>query len=184
MTVIKLVLSFIGMISHFSLKQIDMKKIIKGTCQCESWTLTQTYDRGLSDHTGDSENNNSFWYFDITDCTNVDVLGSDSIHTYGRVGILGDKTYVMLWPVLNGISIPISPVEIPFWALHVVVVMKETLHFCSMTNYDITIGNDTNRDVHCDVIVSLSGDQARYFCVGMFHLSFRFMKYPYTKQFT
>ncbi len=25
--------------------------------------------------------------------------------------------------------------------------------FCSMTHYDITIGNDVARDVHCDIII-------------------------------
>ncbi len=28
-----------------------------------------------------------------------------------------------------------------------------TIHFCSMTHYDITITNDVTRDVHCDIIM-------------------------------
>ncbi len=28
-----------------------------------------------------------------------------------------------------------------------------TLRFCSMTHYDIPIGNDVARDVHCDIIM-------------------------------
>ncbi len=28
-----------------------------------------------------------------------------------------------------------------------------TLRFCSMTHYDITIGNEVARDVHCDIII-------------------------------
>ncbi len=39
----------------------------------------QAYDRGLSDHTGDSDNNNSFWHHsDITKGINIECLGGDS----------------------------------------------------------------------------------------------------------
>ncbi len=33
------------------------------------------------------------------------------------------------------------------------VITLWTLLFCSMTHYDITIGNDVTRDVHCDIIM-------------------------------
>ncbi len=33
------------------------------------------------------------------------------------------------------------------------VITLWTLPFCSMTHYDITIGNDVARDVHCDIIM-------------------------------
>ncbi len=32
-------------------------------------------------------------------------------------------------------------------------IKQWTLSFCCMTHYDITIGNDVNRDVHCDIIM-------------------------------
>ncbi len=32
------------------------------------------------------------------------------------------------------------------------VITLWALLFCSMTHYDITIGNDVARDVHCDII--------------------------------
>ncbi len=33
------------------------------------------------------------------------------------------------------------------------VITLWTLHFCFMTHYDITLGNDVARYVHCDIIV-------------------------------
>ncbi len=33
------------------------------------------------------------------------------------------------------------------------VITLWTLLFCSMTHYDITIGNDVARDVHCNIIM-------------------------------
>ncbi len=74
-----------------------------------------------------------------------------------------------------------------------------------MTHYDITIGNDIAKDVHCDIIMghevvmgayhdvtmlvssfimyyyTLSGDQVHCFCVEIFHSSFRLMIYSNTK---
>ncbi len=35
-----------------------------------------------------------------------------------------------------------------------------TLRVCSMTHYDITIGNDVARDVHCDIILGHDVDMA------------------------
>ncbi len=41
----------------------------------------QTYNRHLSDHTGDSDNSNSFWrHSDITNGRNIDILGVDSVN--------------------------------------------------------------------------------------------------------
>ncbi len=51
------------------------------------------------------------------------------------------------------------------------VITLWTLLFCSMTHYDITIGNDVARDVHSDII--MGHDVAI--------TSFGLMKYPYTK---
>ncbi len=40
---------------------------------------TQSYDRGLSDHTGESDNSYSFWqYSDITNGRNIDLLGGNA----------------------------------------------------------------------------------------------------------
>ncbi len=33
------------------------------------------------------------------------------------------------------------------------VITLCTLHFCFMTHYETTIGNDVARDVHCDIIM-------------------------------
>ncbi len=61
--------------------------------------------------------------------------------------------YVLIWPVLNGICICRSSVEIPFWALFFVGITWWTLLSWSMTHYDIAIGNDHDRNVHCDMIM-------------------------------
>ncbi len=34
-----------------------------------------------------------------------------------------------------------------------VEIMQWTLHFCSMTHCDITMGNDVARNVYCDIII-------------------------------
>ncbi len=42
---------------------------------------------------------------------------------------------------------------IPFRAVLFVGIKQWTLPFCSTTHYDITIGNDVARDVHCETIM-------------------------------
>ncbi len=44
------------------------------------WILdpTMAYDRDPSDHIGDSDNSNYFWYSDITNGRNINLLGGDS----------------------------------------------------------------------------------------------------------
>ncbi len=75
----------------------------------------------------------------------------------------GTTYYAVLWPVLNGISITRSPVEIPFRALLFVGISSGHNFFCSMTQYDITIGNDVARDVHYEFIMGHS------IVVGTYH---------------
>ncbi len=60
---------------------------------------------------------------------------------------LKNSVYAVLWLVLNRISTTIYPVEIPFRALLFVGISSDHNFFCSMTHYDITIGNDVARDV-------------------------------------
>ncbi len=54
----------------------------------------------------------------------------------------------------QNIHITRSPVEISYRAIRFVGIKKWTLLLCSMTHYDITIGNDVARDVHCEIIRS------------------------------
>ncbi len=51
---------------------------------------SQDANMGLSDHTGDSDNSNSFWHHsEITNGRNIDLLGEDSdSEIHGEVGIL------------------------------------------------------------------------------------------------
>ncbi len=42
-----------------------------------------------------------------------------------------------------------------------------TLRFCSMTHYDIPIGNDVAWDVHCDIIMGHDVSMGKYHDVTM-----------------
>ncbi len=75
--------------------------------------------------------------------------------------------YAVLWPVLKGISITRSPVDIPVRALLFVGISSGHNFFCSMTHYDITIGKDVARDVHYEIIMGHSIVVGKYHDVTM-----------------
>ncbi len=47
------------------------------------------------------------------------------------------------------------------------VITLWALLFCSLNHYDITIGNDVARDVHCDIIMGHDGVIGTYHDVTM-----------------
>ncbi len=66
----------------------------------------------------------------------------DAFQQKGKVAyVTFNMLYAVLWMVLNVISIPRSPWRSPLSALLL----------CSMTHYDITMGNGVGRNIHCDV---------------------------------
>ncbi len=66
--------------------------------------------------------------------------------------VYNQHLYAVLWPVLN-------PYPDFWWRFRSEHYFLWGSHcgqyaFCSMTHYDITIGNDVARDVHCYIIMS------------------------------
>ncbi len=90
-----------------------------------------------------------------------------------NINLIPVNPYYHLIPVFmpyygpNGISITRSPVEIPFRALLFEGIKYCTLLFCSMTHYDITIGNNVAMDVHCEIIMGHSIVMGTYHDVTM-----------------
>ncbi len=71
------------------------------------------YNRGPSDHTGDSDNTISFWHHsDITNGRNIDHLGGDPYWKLmnGVVGILTDKPFAVRipWVSLGGTGLTLT----------------------------------------------------------------------------
>ncbi len=60
----------------------------------------------------------------------------------------------MYGPVLNGISISRSPVEITRQHYFLWQLTLWALLLCFKTHYDITMANVIARDIHCDVTMS------------------------------
>ncbi len=81
------------------------------------------------------------------------VMGKNIQTYFVWLTIISHCFYAVLWPVVNGIFITRSPVEIPFRTQLFVGIKQWTLLFCSMTHYDIIIGNAFARDVHCEIIM-------------------------------